>query len=43
MILCFLNTNFVQNAPEAVVEGEKKRLEEAEEKKQKMVEQLKNL
>jgi len=37
------NTNFVQNAPPALVEGEKKKLEEAEEKLKKMEEQLKNL
>ena len=37
------NTNFVQNAPEAVVEGEKSKLEEAKNKAKKMQEQLNNL
>lgn len=34
------NTNFVQNAPPALVETEKKKMEEAEEKLKKMEEQL---
>ncbi len=37
------NKKFVQNAPEAIVEAEKNKLEEAEEKLGKMEEQLKNL
>lgn len=35
------NTNFVQNAPEALVEGEKNKLSESEEKLGKLKEQLK--
>lgn len=37
------NTNFVQNAPEAVVEGEKKKLAEAEVRMKQMKEQVGNL
>ncbi len=37
------NENFVKNAPEAVVVGEKEKLAEAEEKLGKMEEQIKNL
>lgn len=37
------NENFVKNAPEAVINGERAKLKEAEEKKVKMEEQLKNL
>lgn len=38
-----MNKNFVQNAPEAVVEGERKRLEEAGTRMRQMKEQIRNL
>ena len=37
------NTNFVQSAPEAVVAGEREKLEEAEDRREKMQNQLGNL